>query len=504
MTGSGFGIFTTRPFTRLVSVPLEGSIGVCVPLPAHPELHAIVGGAERPASSCRDVVVVSCSRPQDVSIVATLRTTARILSVQASPAYITAVTSECVFVFSVSTWSLLFEVPTPPNPLGLCGLSPNAESPYIVVLASDTSARLSVINVLTQEHVCEIQAHRAPLRCCAVSPCGGFIATASTTGTLIRVFRLPDGGLSQTLRRGRTPASIACLHFFALPLHFQPGDGGPSSSHARGAHPPSLLAVGSDLPTVHIFRLVVGGPVLPPYLASQDGSIIAIPPTAPSSAAASALSAPVPSLASQLTSWAAHAVGGDGDRDWATIQLRSDAETPSTVFAVAADPPVAIAIAFVVYKLPVSVPPLDPVAAAQASDGAKLDAADWSSSPGPELGACYDDDGGWADLSPGLTRGAAGGDGMAASWLSLPAPSGPSSTCPPRPQPPRAEAACLWPASPMDLLRDAVESGSAPPPYVVTVVTRSGLALQYALDASAGGSCPLLEEHSADLAESVD
>lgn len=539
-TGNGFGIFSARPFVRLTTAHFDGTVAICVPLPSRPTLLAIVGGADRPAVSCRSVTILDWSRPPSFTPVATLRAPSRILNVLASPVVVAAVTVERVFIYSAITWELMFEVKTPPNPAGLAALSPNESAPYLAVPSSDTSARILVVDVAKHETVREFQAHRGQLRCCSVSPCGLYVATASASGTLVRVFRLPGGEPVQTLRRGLTPASISSLHFFALPSRC-PVAVGPSDEAAPasvavhrpddtrkdgGARPPSFLAVGSDSSAVQIFRLACG-PAVAPYFVldrARGGAVCALWPPTP--AAASAPPPPELSFTGRIASMALQAVSGEGDREFATVLLRNAVESNAAMPAVgaapepgsilfsssqAADPAIAVSIAIAFYDLPSSPVAADPGGGSggerpetgaescgggepAVSPGVAADDAEWEGSDGEQLQ--------WTRQPPGCPSPAPPAAwpeeaDMSASWMSLPV-----DPLPPSPQPPPASSRAPprgAASSAFEAVHEGVARGRLPPPYVVTVHTRSGLALQYSLDPVRGGVCELVGEFSADL-----
>lgn len=81
-----------------------------------------------------------------------------------------------------------------------------------------------------------INAHSSNITCLSLTHDGRVLATASSKGTLIRVFNALDGTLIQEVRRGADRAEIYSLAF---------------SSTAQ------WLAVSSDKGTVHIFSLKV-------------------------------------------------------------------------------------------------------------------------------------------------------------------------------------------------------------------------------------------------------
>lgn len=156
--------------------------------------------------------------------------------------------------------SLIYTIPTSPNPSAICALSPSSENCYIAyalpkpreepesrrpshappqsTYVPPTSGEVLVFDTLTLKAVNVIEAHRSPLCCICLNSDGTLLATASETGTIIRVFSVPRGQKLYQFRRGTYPSTIYSMSFNL------------SST---------LLCVSSTSDTVHIFRL--GAPV---------------------------------------------------------------------------------------------------------------------------------------------------------------------------------------------------------------------------------------------------
>lgn len=81
-----------------------------------------------------------------------------------------------------------------------------------------------------------INAHTSRVACFALSQDGRLIATASTKGTLVRIFNAAEGNLLQEVRRGADRAEIYSLAF---------------SNNLQ------YLAVSSDKGTIHVFNLKI-------------------------------------------------------------------------------------------------------------------------------------------------------------------------------------------------------------------------------------------------------
>lgn len=152
--------------------------------------------------------------------------------------------------------SLLYTIPTSPNPSAICALSPSSENCFIAyplpkpreepdarrpshappqsTYVAPTSGEVLVFDTLTLKAVNVIEAHRSPLCSICLNNDGTLLATASETGTIIRVFSVPKGQKLYQFRRGTYPSTIYSMSFNL------------SST---------LLCVSSISDTIHIFRL---------------------------------------------------------------------------------------------------------------------------------------------------------------------------------------------------------------------------------------------------------
>jgi autophagy-related protein 18 len=166
------------------------------------------------------------------------------------------VLEEEIYLYDISNMSLLYTIATSPNPSAICALSPSSENCYIAyplpkprddtgdkrpphapplsTYVPPTSGEVLIFDTLTLKAVNVVEAHRSPLCCIALNSEGTLLATASETGTIIRVFSVPRGQKLYQFRRGTYPSTIYSMSFNL------------SST---------LLCVSSTSDTVHIFRL---------------------------------------------------------------------------------------------------------------------------------------------------------------------------------------------------------------------------------------------------------
>lgn len=147
---------------------------------------------------------------------------------------IVVILQQKLLVYNFDDLRLLHQIETFVNPKGLCEISHVSGSLVLVCLG------LQKGQVRVEDYGSKrtkfIPAHDSRIVCFALTQDGRLLATASSKGTLIRIFNSLDGSLLQEVRRGAHRAEIYSLAF---------------SSTAQ------WLAVSSDKGTVHVFNLKV-------------------------------------------------------------------------------------------------------------------------------------------------------------------------------------------------------------------------------------------------------
>lgn len=178
------------------------------------------------------------------------------LAVRLNRKRLAVVLDEEIYLYDISNMALLTTIATSPNPNGIFSLSPSSDNCYMAyplpkpredqgerrpahapplsTLVPPTSGEVIVYDTVNLKAVNVIEAHRSPLSCVALNSEGTRLATASETGTIIRVFTVPDGQKLFQFRRGTIPSSIYSMSFNLTS---------------------TLLCVSSASETVHIFRL---------------------------------------------------------------------------------------------------------------------------------------------------------------------------------------------------------------------------------------------------------
>jgi len=179
-------------------------------------LFAIVSGGPNPKYADNSVMLFDDRAGRPVLEI-TLPTP--VLSVRMRMDKIIAVCRTSIHVFSFPTNpTKLFSIETRDNPQALCEVTPGklCEKELLVFPGFKVgSIQLLDIHNITGVSCAPtcINAHRSELTCLGINQQGTMVATASTKGTLIRIWDTVKRVQLVELRRGADPARIYCINF---------------------------------------------------------------------------------------------------------------------------------------------------------------------------------------------------------------------------------------------------------------------------------------------------
>ncbi|XP_055000216.1 WD repeat domain phosphoinositide-interacting protein 2-like [Sorex araneus] len=157
-----------------------------------------------------------------------------VLAVRASAQRLLVCLEQCLFLYGLRDLRLLHVIKeTPPNPAGVCALSPGGSA--LAYVGSASFGNVQVFDTALLRASGTILAHDSPLAALAFDRSGTQLATASEKGTVIRVFSVPWGQKLHEFRRGLK----RCVTIHSLAFS---GDG-------------AFLAASSNTETVHVFKL---------------------------------------------------------------------------------------------------------------------------------------------------------------------------------------------------------------------------------------------------------
>ncbi|KAE8009543.1 hypothetical protein FH972_005975 [Carpinus fangiana] len=227
----GFRIFCCDPFREIVRREVDVGGISAVDMHFRYTIMALVGGGPHPNYPPNKVMLWDDNQRRYIGELS-FRTEVR--SVLFHRDRVVIVLEHKVYTYNLADLKLLHQIETISNLKGLCAVSQLAGS--VVMVCPGLHKGEVRVDHFGAKRSKFIMAHDSKIACFALNPDGRFVATASSRGTLIRVFNTVDGTLFREVRRGADIADIYSLAF---------------SSTAQ------WLAVSSDKGTVHVFDLNV-------------------------------------------------------------------------------------------------------------------------------------------------------------------------------------------------------------------------------------------------------
>lgn len=221
-------------------------------------LVAIVGVGNKPTTSPRRLRILNTKKKSNIC---ELTFPTAVLSIKLNRKRLVVVLVDQIYIYDISCMKLLHTIETSPNNNALCDLSstddsiliypapgPNVASPFSVNdnnnnnstnkgATSDGTHEVGTVVLFDALNVAPlniIKAHKTDLASISLNSNGTLFATASTKGTIIRIFNTMTGNKVNEFRRG---SYSALIHRLTFNLNS------------------SLIVATSDTETVHIFKL---------------------------------------------------------------------------------------------------------------------------------------------------------------------------------------------------------------------------------------------------------
>lgn len=227
-TTDGFVIYNIEPFKIRYQQKFGKGIGIAEIFYTS-NLIALVGGGDDPMFSTNKLVIWDDYQGKKI---ADIDAEHRILGVKFNKECFAIVCQNSVKLYQFKDMKFLTKIDTCDNLTGVCALSTN-EQTSIIITPGLKPGYLNVTNYVSNTHkTFKVSDH--PIYTLSLNDDATKVATASTLGTLIRVFDLPTQTKFREVRRGSDSCEIFGIHFSA---------------------DSKCLAVTSSKNTVHVFSL---------------------------------------------------------------------------------------------------------------------------------------------------------------------------------------------------------------------------------------------------------
>ncbi|THU55311.1 hypothetical protein C4D60_Mb11t05250 [Musa balbisiana] len=191
-TDRGFRIYNCDPFREIFRRDFDGGgIGV-VEMLFRCNILALVGGGSNPYYPPNKVMIWDDHQSRCIG---ELSFRSEVRAVRLRRDRIIVVLDHKIFVYNFADLKLVHQIETVPNPKGLCAVSQQQGS-LVLVCPGGQKGQVRVEHYGARRTKF-IMAHDSRIACFALSQDGRLIATASTKGTLVRIFSTVDGTLLQ-------------------------------------------------------------------------------------------------------------------------------------------------------------------------------------------------------------------------------------------------------------------------------------------------------------------
>ncbi|KAI3844624.1 hypothetical protein MKX03_026726 [Papaver bracteatum] len=231
-TDQGFRVYNCNPYGESFRRVFNGNGGIgTAAMLFRFNILALVGGGAHPMFPLNKVMIWEDDKSlctKELSFRSNVR------EVRLRRDRIIVILEQKIFMFNFNDMKLLHQIETYPNPNGLCEVS-HVSGSMVVAFPGLHRGQVRVENYTTKKTTF-ISAHDSSIECMSLTLDGKLLATASSKGTLVRIFNTSNGTLLQEVRRGADRAEIYSLAF------------SPNTQ---------WLAVSSNKGTVHVFKLKV-------------------------------------------------------------------------------------------------------------------------------------------------------------------------------------------------------------------------------------------------------
>lgn len=221
----GFRVYNSDPMEPWVVRDLDGGIG-CVSMLHRTNFLALVGGGNNPKFPKNQVILWDDSK-QKAAV--TIEFQQPVVSVQLTRTRVVVVLNKSVQLYSLSSPpQKIASFETASNPHGILALSKDQAA-----FPGSAAGRIQIVDLETGKVQGIIRAHRGPIRALAIH--NGVVASASSTGTIVRLWDIETQAQIHEFRRGLDKAEI-----YSLALNDK------------------SIAVLSDKSTLHVFDITGG------------------------------------------------------------------------------------------------------------------------------------------------------------------------------------------------------------------------------------------------------
>ena len=202
-TDIGFYVYQISPFKKMISRKIEGGVSM-IKMLHESNIFIFVGKTPNGFYPNNKLIVWN---DENKTVLGEINFNSEIKDINITKEYILVLCNKKIYIYNFENLGLIKSIDmSPSNIIMGTGIEGSENLIY-------TSDERGVVNIakFTKDHLETITAHKNNIDNLQVSNDGKYLITASTKGTLVRIFSIEDGELVQEVRRGCDPIKITDL-----------------------------------------------------------------------------------------------------------------------------------------------------------------------------------------------------------------------------------------------------------------------------------------------------
>uniref|UniRef100_A0A6C0B4P9 Anaphase-promoting complex subunit 4 WD40 domain-containing protein n=1 Tax=viral metagenome TaxID=1070528 RepID=A0A6C0B4P9_9ZZZZ len=202
-TDIGFYVYQLAPFKKMVSRKIDGGVSMVKML--HESNIFIFVGKSKTNLYPRNKLIIW--NDENKSVLGEINFNSDIKNVNITKEYILVLCNNKIYIYQFDNLSLVRSVDVSSNDI-IMGMG--IEGSKYLIYTSDEKGVVTITK-FDEDYFQQITAHQNEIDILRVSNDGKYLITASTKGTLVRIFDINSGELIQEVRRGCDPVKILDL-----------------------------------------------------------------------------------------------------------------------------------------------------------------------------------------------------------------------------------------------------------------------------------------------------
>lgn len=202
-TDIGFYVYQITPFKKMISRKIEGGVSM-IKMLHESNIFIFVGKSENGMYPNNKLIVWN---DENNTVLGEINFNSEIKDINITKEFILVLCNSKIYIYKFENLALIKSIDMSSGDI-IMGMG--IEGTNNLIYTSDEVGEVNITK-FNEDYLNKIKAHKNNIDILRVSNDGKYLITASTKGTLIRIFNLEDASLVQEVRRGCDPVKILDL-----------------------------------------------------------------------------------------------------------------------------------------------------------------------------------------------------------------------------------------------------------------------------------------------------